>query len=101
MAVSMIKQPLMAYKAKSEVFPLANNASRAITCENALIVSVKNSSGDTINGSVVFVSNLGGSLKINKVQNAALIEVSYSNGVVTITNKAGMYQVFMVFYNGY
>lgn len=94
-----ISQSTANYLVKSTYFSVAGNGGNyTIHAQNAFIVSAKNEA-DTINGCAVFVTNLGGALRRTDIYGGNQVDVTYSDGSLTITNRAGSWVTFMVFYS--
>lgn len=88
-----------AHPVKSGTYAVANNASFNVNISTgALVCSVKNDYGASVMGDICVYGILGGNLRENNITGGSTFSASYSNGTLTITNTAGMYQMFMIFY---
>ena len=97
-AINTLNSNLSIREYKSKNVAMAANESITITCTSLFVVGVKNATSDQIMGDAIFGNYLGDSLRLFKLTDNGTFTISYSGGVATITNNAGMYQGFMILY---
>lgn len=84
---------------KQLIKTVSNGTAIQFNAENVIIFGVKNSSATTDNQFMFVGSIMSGSLRGGSIGGgASWVTIGYTGGTFTVTNNAGMYATFMIFY---